>query len=105
MVLVEGLGEIKVELRSHDARLTANHDSIGRLRERTAAHDTAIKVIMGEVKEAREDVTGMNSRLERLDERMVQRFDKLGRNFYVAIAASCGLMVSICGVMVTILTR
>jgi len=91
---VDGLGEVKAELRSHDARLTANHDSIGRLRERTAAHDTAIKVIMGEVKETREDVTEMSGKLS-----------GTSKAFYAASVAMGGMMLSICGLIAVLLSN
>jgi chromosome segregation ATPase len=84
-------GAIEAELRSINARITASHDAIGMLRERTARHDTAIKVLSTELREMRTDIEGMNLRL-----------DRLGRNFYVAAAAMGGLMLSIVGLIVTL---
>ena len=102
---MDGLGEIQVELRQHGKSLEAHHTAIGSLRERAAAHDTSIQVILSEVKEVREDVTGITARIERLDSSINQRFDKLGRNFYMAIASTSALIVSICGVIAAILVN
>jgi hypothetical protein len=53
---VEALGVIKAELRNHDQRLTANHDTIAALREKGAGHDTKIEVVATELRETREDI-------------------------------------------------
>lgn len=87
-------GAVNEQLRQHDVRITANHDAIGRLRASNAVHDTAIKVIGTEVAEMRTDIGEMNIRL-----------DRLGRNFYVAAAAMCGLMLSVLGLVVTLLSH
>lgn len=86
-------GVIAAELRNHDARLTANHDSIAVLRERTAAHDTKINVIATEIRETRTDIGEMGERL-----------DRVGRNFYVAASAMFGLMLSVIGLIAAVLT-
>lgn len=88
------LGEIRVELRSHDARLTANHDSIGVLRERTAEHHTKLQVLMTELREGREDIGEMRSQLA-----------GVSRSFYMAAAAMAGLMLSVVGLIATILVH
>lgn len=58
---VDSAGEIKAELRNHDQRITANHDSIGTLRERIAQQEVKIGVWSTEVREAREDISEMKS--------------------------------------------
>ncbi len=86
-------GAIEAELRSINQRIIANHDAIGMLRDRTAGHDTAIKVLGTELRELRSDIGDINSRL-----------DRVGRNFYAAAAAMAGLMLSVITVIVAVLT-
>lgn len=85
-------GTIAEQLRQHDTRLAANHDSVAVLRERVASQDTAIKVIATELKEMRDDVGDLSGRI-----------DLLSRNFWVAASAMTALMLSVVGLIVTTL--
>lgn len=87
-------GVIEQKLRDHDARIQANHDSVGTLRERSAANDAAIKVVVSEVGEMHSDVLTVVSRL-----------DNLGRNFYVAAAAMGTMTIAVVSLIATLLVR
>lgn len=91
---MEGLGEIRVELRQHGASIDAHHTAIGVLRERAAAHDTKIQVLLTELREGREDVGDLRS-----------QFTGVSQSFYIAAAAMAGLMISICGLIATLLAN
>jgi len=56
---MEALGAIQERLRNHDARLNANHDSIGFLRGEQANQKIEIAVIHTELAGAREDIAEM----------------------------------------------
>lgn len=50
---------VELRLRTHEARLDASHESISRLRDTSAAHETKIQVITTELRETREDIAEM----------------------------------------------
>jgi hypothetical protein len=56
-------GAIEVRLRTHEARIDANHNSISVLRDTTARHDTKIEVVTTELRETREDIADMKHAL------------------------------------------
>lgn len=101
----EGLGEIRVELRSHDARLTANHDAIGRLRERTAEHGTKIEVITTELRETREDIGQLATQLASNSREVNGKLSGQSKAFFTAAAAMGGMMLSICGLIAVLLAN
>jgi len=83
-------GAVNEQLRQHDVRLTANHDSLANLRSVVAGHDTAINVIATEVKETRIDVNTMSGKLE-----------MLSRNFFAAAASMAALTLAVVGLIVS----
>jgi septal ring factor EnvC (AmiA/AmiB activator) len=55
---------VDVRLRNHEARLEANHDSIAKIRDQSASHETRISVITTELRETREDIADMKRDLK-----------------------------------------
>jgi len=55
---------IEIRLRQHEERLAANHDSVSRLRDVSANHETRISVITTELRETREDVAEIKKVVE-----------------------------------------
>jgi len=55
---------IEIRLRQHEERLTKNDDSVSRLRDTSARHDTEISVMRTELRETREDVTEIKKVVE-----------------------------------------
>lgn len=53
---MEANSALEFRLRQHESRLDANHDSIAKLRDTAAGHETKITVITTELRETREDV-------------------------------------------------
>lgn len=102
---VTELGEIKVELRNHEASLAANHSAIGDLRERTAAHDTAIKVVTTEHRETREDISQISKQLEAGNREFNLKLSAVQRSFYTAAVAMLTMMLSICGLIAVLLSN
>jgi len=60
---MEALGAIQERLRNHDARLNANHDSIGTLRGEQASQQIELAVTRTELREVREDIAEMKKDL------------------------------------------
>lgn len=54
---------IEIRFRNHETRLDANHDSIAKLRDQGASHETRISVITTELRETREDIADMKKDL------------------------------------------
>lgn len=50
-------------LVEHDRRLISNHDSLAKLRDASAGHNTKIEVITTELRETREDIGDMKKDL------------------------------------------
>jgi len=57
------VGAIEIRLRNHETRLDANHDSIAKIRDVAANHETRISVITTELRETREDIADMRREL------------------------------------------
>ena len=62
---------IEIRLRNHEVRIDANHDSLARLRDTSAGHETRIQVITTELRETREDIAEMRTALA--DQRKEQK--------------------------------
>jgi chromosome segregation ATPase len=54
---------VEVRLRNHEARLDANHTSIGTLRDTSARHETEISVMRTELRETRDDLSEIRGEL------------------------------------------
>jgi septal ring factor EnvC (AmiA/AmiB activator) len=54
---------VEIRLRNHEVRIDANHDSLSKLRETSAQHETKIQVITTELRETREDLTEIRKEL------------------------------------------
>jgi septal ring factor EnvC (AmiA/AmiB activator) len=54
---------VEIRLRNHEARLDANHDSLAKLRDTSATHETKIQVITTELRETREDLSEIRREL------------------------------------------
>ncbi len=46
-------------MRNHEARIDANHNSVSRLRDASANHETRLSVVTTELRETREDIAEM----------------------------------------------
>lgn len=111
----------ELALNEHDRRLVANHDSIAKLRDQGAAHDTKIGVITTELRETREDIADMKTQLqrdseerkrererdreERTKERSAQEKESADtrKALYVTAATLAGFMLTIVGLIATLL--
>jgi septal ring factor EnvC (AmiA/AmiB activator) len=60
---MEANAALEIRLRNHETRLDANHDSIAKLRDTSANHETKISVISTELRETREDLTEIRKEL------------------------------------------
>jgi len=54
---------IEIRLRNHEVRLDANHDSIAKIRDTSARHETEISVMRTELRETREDLSEIRKEL------------------------------------------
>jgi septal ring factor EnvC (AmiA/AmiB activator) len=54
----------EVRLANHESRLNANHDSLAKIRDVAADHETRISVITTELRETREDVADIKKVVE-----------------------------------------
>lgn len=54
---------VEIRLANHETRLNANHDSIAKIRDITARHETEISVMRTELRETREDLTEIRKEL------------------------------------------
>lgn len=55
---------VDIRLRNHEERITANHDSLAKLRDTSARHETEISVMRTELRETREDIGQMRTDLK-----------------------------------------
>ena len=77
---------VELRLRNHETRLDANHDSIAKLREKSAAHDTEIKVITTELRETREDIGEMRIAMEKQRQEQKDEMAWIRRGLWAAAA-------------------
>jgi septal ring factor EnvC (AmiA/AmiB activator) len=54
---------VEIRLRNHESRLDANHDSLAKIRDVAANHETRISVITTELRETREDLSEIRKEL------------------------------------------
>jgi septal ring factor EnvC (AmiA/AmiB activator) len=84
---------IEIRLRQHEERLTANHDSVSKLRDVSANHETRISVITTELRETRDDLSEIRRELT-----WVKRgLWAAAATFLMFFVASASLLLSLSG--------
>ena len=95
---------VEIRLRNHEDRITANHDSLARLRDTSASHETKIQVITTELRETREDIAEM--RKQSAEQRQEQKDEMAwvrrglwaaAGTFLMFFIASASLLVNLSG--------
>lgn len=82
----EGLGEIRLELRQHDASIKAHHTSIGDLRSESFRQAGKIEVITTELLGTREDIGEMKTQLATNGRDFKAQLDVQSRDFRTDLA-------------------
>lgn len=100
---MDDLSSIRTELRIHDERIAANHDSLSKVRERVARQETATTVIATELKEAREDITEMKTAVEtrftRLEDKLETELSGMRKAVQGLIFTFASLTIGVAGVL------
>lgn len=106
------MGVIKAELRDHNRRIDANHDSIGGLRADQAKNDVKIGAMTVELKETREDIADMKrdfgERFKGLETKIEVELSGIRRTAKWAlgiILTSLGLMVAAAAIVVPLIAK
>lgn len=92
-------------LVDHDRRLVANHDTLARLRDRSAAHDTKIEVITTELRETREDIADLRKTWERGREEQKAEGAASRRALYTVAGFMATFSLSLCGLIAVLLSH
>lgn len=90
---METLGAIDAQLREHDRRLTANHDSVRDLRVQGADHETRIAVIQTELLETRKDLEAIQNELSWVKRGMWAA----AGSFLLFFVAAASLLINVSG--------
>jgi len=103
---------VEIRLRNHEERISANHDSLAKVRDTSARHDTEISVMRTELRESRDDISEIRrtieaDRAERKKER--EEAKKEGSDtrkaLYVTAATMFTFFLSIVGLIATLLNH
>jgi len=75
---------VEIRLTNHEARLNANHDSLAKLRDTSARHETEISVMRTELRETREDIGEMRVEMSKQSQERKEENSRIQRGLWVA---------------------
>lgn len=105
---MDSLPAVQTELRHHNDRLEANHNSLANLRDRVAGQEVRIKVMETELRETREDLAGMmrdfGERFTRLEKKMDAELSWIRRGAWAIAFGFASLSLAAAPVAVQLLT-
>lgn len=86
-------GAVEIRLQNHEVRLNANHDSIAKIRDTSARHETEISVMRTELLETRKDLEAIQNELSWVKRGMWAA----AGSFLLFFVAAASLLINVSG--------